>query len=240
MAVAFDEMLDALEAALGEAQASEQRTRRFLAEAAHQLRTPIAGIHASVDALPAARTPEERDQLLAGIARESARAGRRVASLLRMARLERHGEPARRPTDVAALCREEVSRAASLAPSLEVSFGDPGPVEERAEEVDPDDVREALANLLDNARRHALSRIQVDLSRRNGVVEIAVSDDGPGLPATDLDHSFEPFVTLDGHGGSGLGLPIARRIAQNHGGDLTYEGGTFRLRLAAGGHRDWR
>ena len=233
LAAAFDEMLDALEAALGDARASEQRSRRFLAEAAHQLRTPIAGIQASVEALPAARTRTEREQLLASIGRESARAGRRVAALLRMARLDQGDAPVRRPTDPVALCREEVARTAGLAPSLDVSFRGADMLTTPVS-IDPDAVREALANLLDNARRHAVSAISVDLTGDGDAMRIRVMDDGPGLPEGDAERSFDPFVTLDGHGGSGLGLAIARGIARAHGGDVTYERGAFILQLPVG------
>lgn len=231
MAVAFDEMLDALEAALRQAKASEEQTRRFLAEAAHQLRTPIAGIQASVESLTFARTRADRDRLLANVGQEASRAGRRVAALLRMARLERGDRPVRRPCDAASLCREEAERAAVLAPNLEVTAH----VTDRSEtiDVDPDAIREALANLLDNGRRHAATRIDVTFARNGDTAEVSVVDDGPGLPERVGERAFDPFVVLDGHGGSGLGLAIARGIARAHGGDLTYEEGRFVLRLPA-------
>lgn len=231
MALAFDEMLDALEHALADALASEERSRRFLAEAAHQLRTPVAGIQASVEALPRARTRTDREQLLASMAREAGRAGRRVAALLRMARLEQGDRPARRPTDLVSLCQSEVGRAASLAPRLEVSFRALG-TEAPMVLVDPDAVKEALANILDNARRHAVSRIDIELAwATGGTAAIRVADDGPGLDGEHRERFFDPFVSLDGHGGAGLGLAIARGVARAHGGDVTYESGAFLLRL---------
>jgi two-component system, OmpR family, sensor kinase len=231
MALAFDEMLDALEAALRQAKASEEQTRRFLAEAAHQLRTPIAGIQASVESLAYARTRADRDRLLANVAQEASRAGRRVAALLRMARLERGDRPVRRPCDVASLCRAEAERAAVLAPNLEVTAH----VTDRSGtiDVDPDGIREVLANLLENGRRHAATRIDVTFARNGNIAQMSVVDDGPGLPERVAERAFEPFVVLDGHGGSGLGLAIGRGIARAHGGDLTYEDGRFVLRLPA-------
>lgn len=174
MALAFDEMLDALEMALAEARASEEAERRFLAEAAHQLRTPIAGIQASVEALIAGHTPAEREELLTLVARESARAGRRLAALLRMARLDRGGGPALSRSDIIALCHEEVERAASLAPELDISIH----AEESSvfADVEPDGVSEALANLLDNARRHARSRIAVTVKIGRRDLELWVDD----------------------------------------------------------------
>lgn len=229
LAIAFDEMLDALEAALDEARASEDRTRRFLAEAAHQLRTPISGIQASVESLAYTRTPSERERLLGNIDREASRAGRRVAGLLRVARLDQGDRPVRRSCDLAALCRMEVERLSLLAPDVRVSFRayeDPWPVA-----VDPDAIREALANLLDNASRHAASRVEVTLERKRGGAEVVVSDDGPGLPEDAAERAFERFVSLDAQGGSGLGLAIARGIARAHGGDVAHEEVGFVIRL---------
>ena len=235
MALAFDEMLDALEAALGDARASEERSRRFLAEAAHQLRTPTAGIQASVESLPYARTRPERERLLANVAQEASRAGRRVAALLRMARLDRGDRLARHSCDLVSLCREEAGRASVLAPNLVVSVHAADDSDVAA--VDPDAIREALANLLDNARRHAATRIDVTFARNEDVAEMSVVDDGPGLPKRVGERAFEPFVVLDGQGGSGLGLAIARGIARAHGGDVTYEEGRFVIRLPTG--PDW-
>jgi two-component system OmpR family sensor kinase len=231
MALAFDEMLDALETALVEARASEDRSRRFLAEAAHQLRTPIAGIQASVESPPYSLTSAPRERILDTAAREAARAGRRVAALLRMARLELGDLPARRPCDLASLLREETERASTLTPGLHISFR--GLDHAPTVDVDADAIREALANVLDNARRHAASRIEVTFSARANVVEMSVTDDGPGLPEDAADRAFEPFVVLDGQGGSGLGLPIARGIARAHDGDVIYEHGRFVILLPA-------
>jgi signal transduction histidine kinase len=225
MALAFDEMLDGLEAALAEARASDEAARRFLAEAAHQLRTPIAGIQASVEALPAVHDEAERDELLASVAREAFRAGRRVAALLRMARLDQGGEPVRRPCDVVTLSREETERIAGLAPGLDVVFRSDRP--SLIVEVDPDGFREVLANLLDNARRHASGTITTRLLVGRQEFEARVEDDGPGVRDGDTERVFERFVTLDGHGGTGLGLAIARGIARAHGGDVRYGDGAF-------------
>jgi two-component system, OmpR family, sensor kinase len=229
MALAFDEMLDALEKALAEARASEEAERRFLAEAAHQLRTPIAGIQASVEALLLTDVPEEREALLTIVAKESSRASRRVGGLLRMARLDRGGGSRRRRCDVVALCRDEVERTAGLAPDLSINLH----VDDASMicEIDPDDVAEALANLLDNARRHARNRITVTASARNGQLEMRVEDDGPGIPPGDAVRVFERFVSLDGQGGAGLGLAIVRGIARSHSGDVSYEDGGFVIRL---------
>jgi two-component system, OmpR family, sensor kinase len=130
------------------------------------------------------------------------------------------------------LCRDEVERTSSLAPQLAVTCT--GPQEgEAIAEVDPLGVREVVANLLDNARRHAREHTEVRVERRGGGWRIEVVDDGPGVEPQAHDLIFERFATLDGHGGSGLGLPIARSIAEAHGGSLRYLTGRFVLDLPA-------
>jgi two-component system OmpR family sensor kinase len=91
--------------------------------------------------------------------------------------------------------------------------------------------KNALANLLDNARRHARSEVTVEVGATPAGVEIAVIDDGPGLPDGTGERVFERFVSLDGEGGSGLGLPIARGLVEAQGGRLTYEHRRFLIRL---------
>jgi two-component system, OmpR family, sensor kinase len=230
LAVAYDQMLDSLEAAADRARDEEERSRRFLDDAAHQLRTPIAGIRASVETLLSTDDPVHRDRLMANLVRETSRSSRVLRDLLTMARLDTGRPPAPQPTDLVALCRDEVERTQSLAPELAVTCttGQPGPVQA---DIDPSAIREAVANLLDNARRHAESTIEVAVREDAGGWTIDVHDDGPGVAPEARALIFERFATLDGLGGSGLGLPIARSIARAHGGDLECHDHGFRLRL---------
>lgn len=229
---AYDEMLDAQEAAIAETQAARDRSHRFLADAAHQIRTPVAGIQACAETLlrrsPSGSHDEQR--LLTEMLRETSRVGGLVTGLLRAARLDQgmHLEPA--PCDVLAVCRHEVERVELVEPSLTVradasGWDGPQPVlDERA-------VHEIVANLLDNARRHARSEVDLSIVRTVGAVEVRVADDGPGVPEDAAETVFERFVSLDGRGGSGLGLPIARDLARAHGGDVRYEDHRFVLTL---------
>ena len=229
LAVAFDEMLDSLETAVATAQSSEERTKRFLADAAHQLRTPLAGIRASVETLLREDDPEARDQLMGNLVRETGRAGRLLSALLRMARLEQERPPDRLTVDLREIIESEAERARDLAPDLDVrTVADGTPTRAQA---DPSLLREALANLLDNARRHARTQVTVQLFRSEGHVHIRVEDDGPGVPAGADELVFERFATLDGRGGSGLGLPIARAAVRAHGGELLHRDGGFELVL---------
>ncbi len=244
MATAYDDMLDSLEgiaaqldsslvalaAAAEEARQSEAQTRRFLDDAAHQLRSPITSIRACAETLSLDITPEQRERLLEAVCRESARASRLMAGLLRMARLGREQALELQPTDVLALCEEEADRATLESPELDVTVtptGRPAGQPRLAAHA----VGEILSNLVDNGRRHARSRIEIQVEGREDGVELRVLDDGPGVPEGQAEAVFERFVSLDDKGGSGLGLAIGRELARAHGGDLTYGDGAFVLRL---------
>lgn len=228
MALAFDSMLDRLEDALERSQQAEERSRRFLADAAHQLRTPLTGIRGSVELLLGDTDPNSRDRLLAHAVRETARMSRLLNNLLHMAHLDQGRPMVRTPTDLVALCRDEVERAAALAPHLQVDLmvDQPPPA---TVEVDVDEVSETIANLLDNARRYATTRITLGIERHAAAVIVRVIDDGPGVPLGEEERIFARFASLDPSGGAGLGLPIAREVARAHDGDLTYQDGSFVL-----------
>lgn len=231
LAAAFDEMLDELEAAVEAARASDARSRRFLADAAHQLRTPVAGIRASVESLVREDDEAVRDRLVGNLVRETGRSARLLADLLLVARLDSGtGASVRVPTDLAELAATEVLRARDLAPHLEIGLTTAGGP--ATADVDPAEIREALGNLLDNARRHARARIDVTVAGREASVTIEVRDDGPGVPAALAAKVFDRFASLDGMGGSGLGLPIARAVARAHGGDLELRAGAFMFGVA--------
>ena len=228
-AATLETTLRALESALNAAQESEYRSRRFLADAAHQLRSPIAGIQACAATLLRGADDSRSDILLANVMRETSRAARLMTGLLHMARVDQGETRARATCDVVSLCAEEADRLRVVASEIDVAVRVRGDAGNRPE-CDPDALREILANLLDNARRHATKSIELVISTSAEAVEVRVVDDGPGLPEELRERAFDRFVSLDGKGGSGLGLPIARGLARAHGGDLTYEGG-FVLRL---------
>lgn len=227
LAAAFDDTFDALEDAIDQAERAELRSRRFLADAAHQLRTPLAGLRASAETLLAHPDDGSRERLAGNVAREAARLSRLVDRLLRVARIDRGEAINVTPTDLAVLCEDELDRQRALAPSLALSVverDDPPVVR-----CDSPLVREALANLLDNARRHAAGSVVVEVAGVVGVVELRVRDDGPGLSPALEEEAFDRFSSTSG--GSGLGLPIARGIAEAHGGDLRWDDGAFVLTL---------
>lgn len=250
-AAAFDDMLDALEgverqaiAAEAASRASEERTRRFVADAAHELRTPIAGVQAAAEAVlqqaPDA-AQEDRDRLHLLLVRESKRAGQLVNDLLDMARIDAGVELSPAAVDLRALADVQADRIRVQAPDVDVRVEGPS----LTVWVDEARITQIVANLLDNAR-HAIEpdgHIGVWLRPVGRFAELLVTDDGHGVPPADRERIFDRLVRLDTgrdrrFGGSGLGLPIARGFARAHGGDLTCEapapgerGAVFRLLL---------
>lgn len=152
---------------------------------------------------------------------------RLLSSLLRVARLDT-GEPATfEPVALGELVPELLERQRTLAPHLQLTVGasDVPPVA-----GDRVSLGEALGNVLDNAARHARTAVHIAFEQDDGEVRTRIEDDGPGVPVTHHERIFDRFVSLRDDG-SGLGLPIARGIAEAHGGSLRYEDGAFVLRL---------
>lgn len=221
MVEAFNDMLDELEAAV-------DSSHRFLADAAHQLRTPIAGMRASVATLMRTEDPADRDRMMENIARESARTSRLLSSLLRVARLDQAETLTLRSVDLERIVEELVDNQRPVAPHLRFTVRTDGATTVIADESS---IREAIANLIDNASRHATSLVDVEITGDGKDTVLRVADDGPGVPEHHRRRIFERFVSLDG-GGSGLGLPIAQGIAELHGGSVRCDDDGFVMRLA--------
>ncbi|HEY1989513.1 MAG TPA: HAMP domain-containing sensor histidine kinase [Acidimicrobiales bacterium] len=227
-------LLGALLQTMQEAKRSEWRTKEFLSYAAHQLRTPTAGLQASVEALILTGENGPRAELLASIRTETGRMGSLVSALLRMARLDQ-GDPLQTrevsADELADLVRIECDRTETLAPRLQVGFDVRGRLPPTVT-IDPMATAEIVANLLENAGRHATTRIHVTLVPTTDAVAVEIIDNGPGLPPGQEDRAFERFVSFDGRGGSGLGLSIARSLARAQHGDVVYADGCFTVTLA--------
>ncbi|WP_445444885.1 sensor histidine kinase [Clavibacter sp. km3a] len=241
-AVAFDEMLDDLEHAERQALQAEARMRAFVADAAHELRTPVAGIRASADALVRADPDaEERERLSVHVVREAIRAGRLVDDMLTMARLDEGLSVEGRPVPVPPVVEAAVAQQRSRTPGTRVVADVRGAPP--AVGADPDRLAQVLDNLLQNAARYARAEVRVEAEVADaGTVRITVADDGPGVPDADRERIFDRLVRLDDGrdrhvGGAGLGLPIARALARAQGGDLVClpsapgAGARFRLTL---------
>ncbi len=260
-ASAFDDMLDELEDsetrarhAAEAAQRAEAAVRRFLADAAHELRTPIAGIQAAAEQIAGNISPDvggdvEQDPVDPEVLRqhrratllltEARRATRLVTDMLDLSYIDAGLPLELKDIDLIGIVDTQLDRAALLAPQLHLSRTGLDILTVRA---DPTRLAQILSNLLDNSRRYTPpgGRITVDVRCTGGVAEVTVTDSGIGIRAEDAEHIFDRLVRLDrargrDHGGAGLGLPIARALADAHGGQLTCvprEGGAcFRLRL---------
>jgi two-component system OmpR family sensor kinase len=219
-------MLDRLERAFGEREASEDRLRRFIADASHELRTPLASIrgYAELFRMGAAREPAEVEKAMRRIEDEAARMGMLVEDLLSLARLDEVPEAPHSRLDLAALVRDAVDDGRAAVPGRDISLQTDG----RAEVVgDRDQLRQVLGNLLRNAFVHTPdgTAIEVTLERAGEDVRLEVRDHGPGLPTSDAEALFERFWRSEagrerGRGGAGLGLAIVAAIVDAHGGEV--------------------
>jgi two-component system, OmpR family, sensor kinase len=241
-AQAFDEMLDELEGAEARAQQAEERTRAFLADAAHELRTPIAGVQAAAETLlhhDDQLDHDERQHLQALLVREAERAGALISDLLTAARLDAGIDLDLAPVSLWTLANGEIDRVRLLHPETVVTMSGP----EVIARADAAKVSSILRNVIDNAVRAAgpEGNVHLVVRERDQFAIAEIWDSGPGVPPSQRERIFERLVRLDhgranDAGGSGLGLAIARGYARAHGGDLTCEdprgsGAMFRLVL---------
>jgi len=236
MASAFDQMVDALAAALSTAQDAETGMRRFLADASHELRTPIAALQANVETLLREQPPRpQRDALEANLARETTRLGRLVDDLLGLTRLEATTLPPDQSLDLIQIAHDAADQARQAhGTNVTLDLCD-----HASTTGDPDSLRRVLRNLLDNAITATPPDGEITLTVRldNGNVQARVTDNGPGILPQDRERIFERFVRLTPtrSPGSGLGLAIARQIARQHNGDITCDptptGASFTLHL---------
>ncbi|MEU0894294.1 sensor histidine kinase [Streptomyces massasporeus] len=206
---------------------SVERQRRFVADASHELRSPIASLRTQLEV--AAAHPDLLD--LDGAVEDTVRLQRLAADLLLLARLDAGERPGGTRVDLAGLAREAAQGRTGVTVDAE-------PVEVAGSRGQ---LGRVLANLLDNAQRHARSAVTVNVRREGDRAVVGVADDGDGVPEDDRERIFERFVRLDAarsrdDGGAGLGLAIARDVAVRHGGTLTAGrgpagGALFELRL---------
>ncbi|MBF4608317.1 sensor histidine kinase [Curtobacterium sp. VKM Ac-1393] len=246
VAVALDEMLDAVEGAERDAVAAEARVRSFLSDAAHELRTPVAGVRAAADTLVRGGDGDDRTRevLAVHVVRQADRAARLIEDMLTMARLDRGIELDRRVVDLGAFLVAEGERLRLRLPSVHLDVDVPErPV---PADVDAERLAQVVGNLVDNAARAAgaTGRVVVSLGDHGTGPVVRVEDDGPGIPVEYRERVFDRLVRLEAardarSGGAGLGLPIARGIAEAHGGGLRHGadgvlgGAVFELSLPA-------
>ncbi|MHB8342488.1 MAG: sensor histidine kinase [Mycobacteriales bacterium] len=201
--------------------ASTSAQRQFVADAAHELRSPLAGILARLEVAARDSDVQLAPELAAELLPEAQRLGRLVDDLLRLARMDANPRLATRTVDLDDLVFAEVRRVRALTTRNVDETG------VTAVQVvgDPDALTRVVGNLLDNAVRHAAAQVKVTLRPVPAGAELSITDDGPGIAPADRERVFERFTRLDdarsrGSGGSGLGLAIAREVVRAHGGDI--------------------
>ncbi|MEV6577026.1 HAMP domain-containing sensor histidine kinase [Streptomyces sp. NPDC051582] len=228
---------------------SDARQRQFTADASHELRNPLAAVRSRLEVALAQGRPD-RESVAAALA-DTERLQRIAADLLLLARLDGGPVPRTEPVDLALLAAEDLARRQD--PRVPVRLDARAPVPAAG---DPARLERALANLVDNALRHARTGVVVRAATEpadpvaGGWAVLEVEDDGPGVPAPDRDRVFERFVRLDpdrgrAGGGTGLGLAIVRETARAHGGEARAlapragggSGVRFVLRVPVGGPR---
>lgn len=246
---ALNTMLGQIERGFAERRASEERLRRFVADASHELRTPLTSIRAYAELFErgAGSRPEDLARVLRGIETEAARMGVLVDDLLLLARLDQGRPLERAPVDLGALAGEAVDAARAVEPGRPLSLDVDGSIE-----VDGDRtrLRQIIDNLLANVRAHTpvgtAARVTVTSDERTAL--LTVVDDGPGIPDEHRPRIFERFYRGDRSrardaGGTGLGLAIVAAIAEAHGGSASVAAGAgsgtaFVVRLPLLGGRD--
>ncbi|GAA1923442.1 HAMP domain-containing sensor histidine kinase [Streptomyces durmitorensis] len=214
-------------------QSSVERQRRFVADASHELRSPIASLRTQLEV--GAAHPELLD--VDGAVEDTVRLQELAADLLLLARLDAGEKPGGGHVDLAALAREELSQRTRDRADVRMDLKNVEVVGSRSQ------LARVLGNLVNNAQRHARSHVTVATRAEGPWAVLEVSDDGDGVPESERDRIFERFVRLDDartrdDGGAGLGLAIARDVAARHGGTLTVEeapggGALFELRIPA-------
>ena len=239
---ALNQMLQRIEESFAVKVASEERLRRFVADASHELRTPLTAIRgfAELHRQGAIQGEKETAELVRRIESESVRMSSLVEDLLLLARLDQSREMAKEPVDISALILEAVASAKAAGPDHEISVELPD--EELFILGDALRIHQVIANLLANARIHTPAGTKIVVTGRtdDAGTYVSVSDNGPGLSRDSQEKIFERFYRADksrvrnGVEGTGLGLSIVDAVMQAHGGKVSVEsevgkGATFTL-----------
>jgi signal transduction histidine kinase len=226
-----------LDRAVADARGSEAAMRTFLTDASHELRTPVAALHATAERLLRDQPARPaRDAIEAQLARDSGRLGHLIDDLLNLARLDARERPHREPIDLTDLATAAIDATRATYPAARIELITAGPVPVIG---DRDALLRAVRNILNNATAVA-DTIIVEVAQTANGPTISVTDNGPGIPVDQRERIFEPFVRLPPtpHSGTGLGLAIVRRTIETHGGTISCDpapthGARFTLRLPA-------
>ncbi|ARS51590.1 sensor histidine kinase [Kushneria konosiri] len=219
----LEELLAALNALLARQQQVRNQEQRFIGDASHQLRTPLAGIAASAELALRSSDPSRWQQALQEVQLGTRRATRLAEQLLSLTRLDSSQAPVtRQPVALASLARDTLLRLLPAADRAGIDLGLAEPFPELVIEGDGWQLEEALSNMIDNALRYARTRVTVGIDATASV--LYVEDDGPGISAADQAEVLRPFYRCqEQETGSGLGLAIADGVARAHGGHVVMD-----------------
>jgi two-component system OmpR family sensor kinase len=238
----LNQMLTRIEESFEARTESEERLRRFVADASHELRTPLTAIRgfAELHRQGAVKGEAQTAELVSRIEKESVRMGSLVEDLLLLARLDQSREMIKVPVDVVHTVNEAVASARAAGPEHPIEIINPD--QEIYVLGDSNRIHQVIANLLANARTHTPSGtpITVTVSQTDEGVSVSVADKGPGLSEADQTRIFERFYRADpsrvrsNDEGSGLGLAIVDAVMRAHGGRVSVtskpgQGATFTL-----------
>ena len=239
---ALNQMLSRIEESFEVRKASEEKLRRFVADASHELRTPLTAIRgfAELHRQGAIKGEEKTGELVRRIEQESIRMSTLVEDLLLLARLDQSREMERLPVDLKTVINESIASARAAGPNHPIEVSLPG------DDVfvlgDSMRIHQVISNLLANARTHTPigTKVKLALKVEESDVIVEVSDNGPGLSKEDQERIFERFYRADpsrvrnGGEGTGLGLSIVDAVMRAHGGTVSVtsevgHGATFKL-----------
>ena len=243
LAHAFNTMLERIQQAFAARDATEARLRRFVADASHELRTPVAAVSAYAELFDRGANvrPDDLGRVMTGIRAETARMGDLVEDLLLLARLDEGRPLEREPVELVTVAVQSIDASRAVGPEWEMRLEAARPVEVTG---DATRLRQVLDNLLGNVRAHTppgtTTVVRVHEDGDDAVIEVA--DNGPGLDPEEAARVFERFYRVDAsrsrdHGGAGLGLSIVAAIVGAHGGRVdvssSFEqpGAVFTVRL---------
>lgn len=249
LATALNQMLGTISDAMDERATGEERLRRFVADASHELRTPVTTIrgYAELYRHGGLEDEEQLDDAMRRTEQEAVRMGRLVEDMLLLAKFDQARPLARMQVDVASVLEDTAADARLTDPAREISVVLDGEPDQLRVTGDDDRIRQIVVNLVGNALVHtpAGTPIALRAHRSTEVVVVSVADRGPGMPPETVDKAMERFYRADPArsrelGGSGLGLSIVDAAVRAHGGSLDIEstvgfGTTVRFTLPVGG-----
>lgn len=221
---AVNGMLARIQAALAARASSEERLKRFVADASHELRTPLTSVRGYLQLLDSGIvTEKDRPDVLRRLDDETARMGSIVNDLLYLAQLDAEPTLLSRPVDLTAVVRDSVADAVAVEPNRRIILET---AESRVITGDEDSLRQVMANLMANLRAHTPLDVPAAVTVHNGLdgARVEVADRGPGVPPAALERIFDRFYRGDpgrgANGGSGLGLSIVAEVIRAHGGEI--------------------